>query len=357
MFGVARRHAGGACIEARTAEGGRSKGRLKSTTRCASGARGRFANHFPRPARRVGMPDLTLDLRYLRYALVAAELGSFRRTGEALGVHQSTVSRRVRILEDRLGATLFVRTHSGVRLTASGEGFLREAAIAADHFSRAAQAISSSGRETRGELRVGLYTSLAAGYLGRLLEQFRTRYPDVDVQFEEARSQAILVGVANGRLDVAFVAGKPVVMGCTTLRLWTERVYLALPQNHGLAASDAIRWQEVREDRFIVSTVGPGPEIHDYLIKRLSGVGFRPDIRAHRVGRDNLINMVGKGFGLTVTTEATLGTRFPGVVLRPIDGEDETIPFSAVWNPRNPNAVLTRLLNFARLASSQTEQL
>lgn len=302
-----------------------------------------------------GMPDLTLDLRYLRYALVAAELGSFRRAGEALGVHQSTVCRRVRILEDRLGATLFVRTRSGVRLTASGERFLKEAAIAADQFGRAAEAISSPSRGSRGELRVGLFTSLAAGYLGHLLERFRVHHPDVEVELEEARPQAIIVGVVNGRLDVAFVAGEPAVAGCTTLRLWTERVYLALPHNHPLADSDAVRWHEVRRDRFIVSTMGPGPEIHEYLIKRLSADGFRPNIKSHRVARDNLISMVGKGFGVTVTTEATVGTRFPGVVLRPFHGESEIIPFSAVWNSRNSNVVLNRFLSFARSASPQTE--
>jgi len=297
------------------------------------------------------MPDLTLDLRYLRYALVAAELGSFRRVGEVLGVHQSTVCRRVRILEDRLGATLFVRTRSGVRLTVSGERFLKEAAIAADHFDRAAKAISSPSRASRGELRVGLFTSLAAGYLGPLLERFGALHPLVEVELEEARNQAIIVGVINGRLDVAFVAGEPTLTGCTTLRLWTERVYLALPQDHRLAGHEVVRWDEVRLDRFIVSTIGPGPEIHEYLMKRLSDVGFRPNIKSHRVARDNLISMVGKGFGLTVTTEATLGTRFPGVVLRPFDGESEIIPFSAVWNPRNANSVLNRFLNFARAAS------
>lgn len=300
------------------------------------------------------MPDLTLDLRYLRYALVAAELGSFRRTGEALGVHQSTVCRRVRILEDRLGATLFIRTRSGVRLTPSGEVFLKEAAIAAEQFSRAARAMSSPSKGNRGELRIGLFTSLAAGYLGRLVEQFRFRHPDVDVEFEEARPQAIIVGVRNGRLDVAFVAGEPTVTGCTTLRLWTERVYLALPECHPLASREAIYWHEVRKERFIVSTMGTGPEIHDYLIKRLSAIGFRPNIRPHRVGRDNLISMVGKGFGLTVATEAAFGARFPGVVLRPLEGESEIIPFSAVWNPQNPNAVLARFISFAQSSSLET---
>ena len=45
------------------------------------------------------MPDLTLDLRYLKYAVQVAEAGSFRRAAERLSISQSTVSRRVQLFE------------------------------------------------------------------------------------------------------------------------------------------------------------------------------------------------------------------------------------------------------------------
>ncbi|WP_426435835.1 LysR family transcriptional regulator [Bradyrhizobium genosp. P] len=44
------------------------------------------------------MPDIAFDLRYLKYAILAAETGSFRRTAEVLGISQSTLSRRVQLL-------------------------------------------------------------------------------------------------------------------------------------------------------------------------------------------------------------------------------------------------------------------
>ena len=44
------------------------------------------------------MPDLTLDLRYLKYAIQVAEAGSFRRAAERIAISQSTVSRRVQML-------------------------------------------------------------------------------------------------------------------------------------------------------------------------------------------------------------------------------------------------------------------
>ena len=53
------------------------------------------------------MPDLTLDLRYLKYAIQVAEAGSFRRAADRIAISQSTVSRRVQMLERQLGVSLF----------------------------------------------------------------------------------------------------------------------------------------------------------------------------------------------------------------------------------------------------------
>jgi len=78
------------------------------------------------------MPDRVLDWRLFRYAMTAAEHGSFRRVAAALNVQQSTVSRGIRNIEHRLGATLFERSHSGIRPTQAGDRFLKEASLGFD---------------------------------------------------------------------------------------------------------------------------------------------------------------------------------------------------------------------------------
>jgi DNA-binding transcriptional LysR family regulator len=75
-----------------------------------------FRNHLR-------IPDVALDLRSQRCALVAAEQGSFRRAAAELGLQQSTISRRIQWLEHRLGAAIFDRHRSGVRLTSAGDRF------------------------------------------------------------------------------------------------------------------------------------------------------------------------------------------------------------------------------------------
>lgn len=67
------------------------------------------------------------DIRQLRYALAAADHGSFYRAARALNVEQSTLSRNILRLERVIGAQLFNRSRAGVVTTIAGARFLRSA--------------------------------------------------------------------------------------------------------------------------------------------------------------------------------------------------------------------------------------
>ena len=59
--------------------------------------------------------------------MAASDDGSFRKAGAALGIEESAISRRIRDLEDHLGASLFQRSYGVVRLTIVGERFQHQA--------------------------------------------------------------------------------------------------------------------------------------------------------------------------------------------------------------------------------------
>lgn len=85
----------------------------------------------------------------------------------------------------------------------------------------------------------------------------------------------------------------------------------------------------------------PGPEVHDFLVKHLADLGVHPAIEHCSVGRENLMQIVSLGRGLTLTREATVATRFPGVVYKQLRGE--MLPFSAVWSPCNDNGCMIKV--------------
>jgi DNA-binding transcriptional LysR family regulator len=70
---------------------------------------------------------VSVELRELRWAIVASQRRSLRRAAEALNIRQSTLSRCLRDLEYKLGAALFERTNGGTRPTTEGLEFLESA--------------------------------------------------------------------------------------------------------------------------------------------------------------------------------------------------------------------------------------
>ena len=70
---------------------------------------------------------MTIELRHLRYVVAAAECGSFRRAAKALGIQESAISRRIRDIEDEVGAAFFIRCSTGVILTHAGKKFVEHA--------------------------------------------------------------------------------------------------------------------------------------------------------------------------------------------------------------------------------------
>lgn len=293
--------------------------------------------------------SFSIEFRHLCYFLAAAEHGSFRKAAAALKVQESGVSRRIRDLEDRLGATLFNRYNGGVSLTFAGQRFLPRARQIIRYIDLGTTEVASIGRSEKGRVRIGIFSSIASGFLADLLRAFHARHPKVHVELVDGDPRDHVAAVRRIRLDVAFVTGTRNLPDCDTTALWSERVFVVLPQTHGMAGKEALDWSDLEKETFIVSDVAPGQEIHDYLVQRLARLGYNPEIRLQHVGRDNLMPLVALGRGLTLTSEATTDIQFPGIAYRPIAGE--TLPFSAVWSPRNDNPAFRRLLSLAKARS------
>ena len=99
--------------------------------------------------------------QHLRYAVISAEYGSFRRAAEALLMRQSTLSRRIRQLEESIGVTVFERSSGGVCATTAGQNFLRTARSILEQTDALVTSAHYDGRGEAGRLAVGFYTSLS----------------------------------------------------------------------------------------------------------------------------------------------------------------------------------------------------
>jgi len=288
-----------------------------------------------------------IPLVALIQTLSVAEYLNFRHAANALGVSQSSVSTRIKTLEEDLGVVLFERRHRGVRLTDAGRNFITEVAAGIGHLDLAIKTAGSVMNGAVGHLSIGLLSSIASGFLADLRRRYRDEHPEIELDLVEGRSDEIIRQVREAKLDIAFVVGAVEVPDCHSRQLWSEALMAALPQGHPLACAERLMWRDLAAETFLVRQSGAGPQVQDHIVRRLVEREKTPRIRRCDVGRDTLMHMVAGGEGITLTSEAASQVPFPGVLFRPIADESDRARFSAVWSPHNRGPAFMHLLDLA----------
>lgn len=291
---------------------------------------------------------MPVELKHLRYAEAAERLGSFRKAADVLGLKQSNLSRRVRHLEEQLGTPLFERTNAGVKATSAGRDFVDGVRGLLKELQTLVESAKSVGRGEAGRLTIGFYGSLSAGNLRANLVEYGRHYPNVAVNAVENSRSRLFAGIQSGTVDIAIVSGEPGSDGDRSMPLWSERIVIALPEDHPLAANEIVNWTDLKRERFLISERDPGPEIRSIILAKLSSPGALPNVVGHDVSPDNIRNLVGAGFGVSLIYEAGMGTKYAGVVYREAgDGNGSSrIGYRAYWRHGNENPALR---NFIRL--------
>ncbi|WP_336624883.1 LysR family transcriptional regulator [Labrys sp. ZIDIC5] len=288
-----------------------------------------------------------IPLVALRQAVTVADVLNFRHAANILGVSQSSVSTRIKALEEDLGILLFERRHRGVRLTEAGRSFIAEISTGIEHLDHAIKTAGAISTGVIGHLNVGLHSSIAAGFLADLKRRYREEHPTIEFVIAEGRSADTIRQVREGALDIAFVVGAVDASDCHSRQIWTEAFVVALPADHRLALAERVSWQDLASEAFLVRQGGTGPQVNDHIVRRIAEQERAPSIRRFDVGRDTLMHMVADGEGIALMCEAATHVPFPGVVFRPVADETEQARFSAVWSPHNRSAALANLLSLA----------
>jgi DNA-binding transcriptional LysR family regulator len=287
-----------------------------------------------------------VDLLHLRYAVAAADHGSFRRAAEALLLQQSTLSRCVRQLEERIGMIVFERSTGGVRATQAGRDFLLMAGSILEQMDMLMASARSAGRGEAGRLAIGFYTSLSVGNLPATLIDFAQRFAQIEVGLSEGSRNRLTTSLRNGAIDVAIVTGETPLFDSKIMSLWSERILVALPEGHQLAEGESVYWTDLKGETILISRHDPGPEVQELLLTKLASPGDRPKAVFHDASLGSIKSLVGAGFGISLVTESDVGANSSGLIYRELrDGTGPSwLGYSAHWRADNDNPALASFL-------------
>lgn len=143
-----------------------------------------------------------MDITLARTFLTVSESGSFIDAARQMNVTQSTVSARIRVLEEQLGRPLFERSHTGADLTGAGEQFRKHALALVRVWQHAQLEVRLSG-EHRDHLAVGAQMTFWHDFLLDWIGWLRARMPDIAVSATAIGGTHLIQRLLEGTLDLA----------------------------------------------------------------------------------------------------------------------------------------------------------
>ncbi len=166
-----------------------------------------------------------MDIDLVRTYLAVVEQGSFVDAADKVYVTQSTVSMRIKSLEERLGRTLFERGKSGAKLTPAGRQFQKHAEAFVRIWSQASAEVALPEGHDR-VFAIGGQYSLWDGYLLRWVTWMRETRQDVALRTHLGHSAILMRNLADGVLDLAVLYRPDQRPGFRIEKLFEEQLVL-----------------------------------------------------------------------------------------------------------------------------------
>lgn len=161
------------------------------------------------------------DLNDLYYFVQVVEHAGFAAAGRALGIAKSKLSRRVALLEERLGVRLIQRSSRHFQITEVGQQYFEHCRAMLVEADAAQQAIESVRAEPCGIIRLTCPVGLLHFHVGAMLAEFMQQFPKVTVQLEATNRRVDIL--AEG-VDLALrVRPLPLENSELVLRILSER--------------------------------------------------------------------------------------------------------------------------------------
>lgn len=140
--------------------------------------------------------------------LLLEEHQNITHTAALLYTSQSTLSKRIKSIEDELGVTLFIRSKQGIRFTAIGERILEEVHHIVDARNKINESIDESLNRISGSIKIGISSNFATYFLANFMRYFHTSYPAVNTRIKTGPSHYIYKDLWSNSIDVAIVRGE-----------------------------------------------------------------------------------------------------------------------------------------------------
>ncbi|MDO8273787.1 MAG: HTH-type transcriptional activator IlvY [Gammaproteobacteria bacterium] len=245
-----------------------------------------------------------MEIRELQLYLHLCKSLHFGKTSRELHVSPSSLTRTVQKLEHEVGQVLFDRDNRTVTLTLAGIRFREYAMQALENWVELKRELQQQSDQLSGRLSIFCSVTASYSFLHELLDEFRARYPAVEIQLRTGDTAATIQRILDEEEDVG-IAARPDTLPdklCFRVIRQSPLVFIApisasplrdmLDEN--LQSGANLPWERIP---LVLSESGLARTRVDLWFREQQ---IRPNIYAQVSGNEAIVSMVSLGFGVGV---------------------------------------------------------
>ncbi|WP_316436724.1 LysR family transcriptional regulator [Klebsiella pasteurii] len=246
------------------------------------------------------------DLQGIQAFVKIAEIGCFTRASHFLHTSQPALTRRIKKLEEQLGATLFERTTRNIKLTAVGREFLPKAKNLIDFYESSILSIKEMATHQSGDVTLSCLPTAAFYFLPSVIRDYNNHYPNIRIRILEHSASDCLEAVLNGDADFGINMINITHPNIDFSPLVNEPFVLACRRDHELAQKSLILWEDLANFRLIGVRRSSGNR--SLIDQALENMDWKPNWFYEVRHLSTSLGMVEAGLGVAVVPSLAMPT-------------------------------------------------
>ncbi|AOY96136.1 LysR family transcriptional regulator [Cupriavidus sp. USMAA2-4] len=245
------------------------------------------------------------DLTDLRVFLAVAEEGNLTRGAARVHLAPSSVSLRIKALEDTIGAPLLTRQARGVGITPAGQVLLEHCRRCLAHLEQMHADLLPFGNGLPSHVTLFANNNAISSFLPDDLSRFFQAHPNARVTLEERMSHDIIGAVAAGRADIGIVAvDAPRHTDLEFIPYRDDELIILAPLGTELSRQKSAHFSACLKQPFI--SLRHGAALHTFLMNHATALGGRLDVMVQVSGYRAIARLVASGAGIGIVPRSAL---------------------------------------------------
>lgn len=243
-----------------------------------------------------------MTLQQLEYILAVNRFRHFAKAAEYCRVTQPTLSAMIQKLEEELDTRIFDRSQQPVCPTPVGIHIIEQAQKILVQTNRIKNIIEEEKHSLTGTFKLGILPTIAPYLLPRFFPQLMKKYPELDIQVVEMKTNDIKKALQTGEIDAGIVASLAGMEELQQTPLFYEQFFAYVAREDALFSNKVIRTSDLNGEQLWL--LDEGHCFRDQLVRFCQMKSARASQLAYHLGSmETFMRMVESGKGITFIPE------------------------------------------------------